>query len=150
MTALLPIHDQIDAIMERHPQYWRSDEALKEAIAVWGAEGHVNDSGVFADYETEIVARCGRAVAEVGIYKLRDGVFVHCTHYMTATSGSGYAPCVWCSTPHDTAKEARLTGIAELLERLRDAGHDSDKTGHEDMRQLRQQLQRQIEQPSLF
>jgi hypothetical protein len=148
MTASIP--DQIDAITERHPDYHRSPEALKEAIAAWGAEGHVNDSGVFADYETETVAKSGRAVAEVGIYRLRDGVFVHCCSFMTATSGSSYAPSVWCSTPHESAKQARLTGIAELLERIGDINPAHEKAGQEDVRQLRHQLRREIEQPSLF
>ena len=35
MTALPSITDQIDAITDRYEDYWRSDEALKEAIAAW-------------------------------------------------------------------------------------------------------------------
>jgi len=80
------------AIRDRHADYWRSAAALKEAIAVWGAAGHVNDCGVFADYKLETVAHCGQAVAEVGIYQLREGVYVHCCHFTSATAGFGYAP----------------------------------------------------------
>src|SRR3954465_10570680 len=117
MTAAQSIPARIAAIKERHEDYWRSDGALKEAVAAWGAEGRVNDCGVFAGYEPETVAKCGRAVAEVGVYKVREGVFVHCCHFRSATAGSGYAPSVWSATPHETAKQARLAGIAELLER---------------------------------
>jgi len=146
----MTIPEQIAVIKERHEDYWHSDEALKEAVAAWGAEGHVNDCGVFTGYEVETVAKCGRAVAEVGVYKLRDGVFVHCCHFMTATAGSGYAPSVWCSTPHETAKQARLAGIAELLESIGAVESESEKTAREDVRQIRRQLQREVEQPSLF
>ena len=64
MTAQT-IPEQIAAIIERFPDYHRSDEALNEAIAVWGAEGHVNDCGVFVNYERETVAKAGRAVADL-------------------------------------------------------------------------------------
>ena len=113
-----------------------------------GAEGHVNDCGVFADYEREIVAKQGRAVAEIGIYKLRDGVFVHCYGFMSATAGFGYAPSVWDSTPHATEKEARQAAITELLERIGEA--ESEKAAKEDVRQVRRKLQRLVEQPTLF
>jgi len=150
MTALPTIPAQIAAIKDRHENYWRTDEALKEAVAVCGAGGHVNDCGVFADYEVETVAKSGRAVAEVGVYKVQEGIFVHCCHFSSATTGSGYGPSVWCSTPHETAKQARLAGIAELLERIGQIGPGSEKTAHEDLRQIRRQLQRLVEQPTLF
>src|SRR5947209_7372735 len=136
MTAVQPIPARIAAIKERHEDYWRSDEALKEAVAAWGAEGRVNDCGVFAGYEAETVAKSGRATAEVGVYKVREGVFVHCCHFMTATAGSGYAPSVWGATPHATAKQARLAGIAELLERIGAYGTERDNAAREEVRQM--------------
>jgi hypothetical protein len=144
------IPEQIDAIIERHDDHWRGPEALKEAIAVWGAEGQVNDHGVFAGYAREVVAKAGRAVAEVGIYKVRDGVYVHCSHFMSPTEGFGYAPNVWDSESHETETQARQAAIAELLERIRDDVPAREKTAHEDVRQIRQQLQRLIAQPTLF
>jgi len=144
----MTIPAQIDAIMDRYIDYWRSDEALKEAITAWGAEGHVNDCGVFANYEREIVAKQGRAVAEIGIYKLRDGVFVYCCGFTSATAGFGYAPSVWASTPHETANDARLAAITELLERIGKV--ESEQSAREDVRHVRRQLQRLVEQPTLF
>ena len=55
-------------------------------------------------------------IQAVGVSEVREGVFVHCCHFMTATAGSGYAPSVWSAAPHETAKQARMAGIAELLE----------------------------------
>jgi hypothetical protein len=146
----MSIPDHIDAIKDRYEDFWSNAEALKEAVAVWNAEGHVNDCGVFAGYEREVVAKSNRAVAEVGVYKARDGVYVHCSHFMSATEGFGYAPSVWCSEPHETAEKARAAGIAELLGRIRDRGTGGEKAENEDRRQIRRQLQGLVKQPTLF
>lgn len=144
----MTIPEQIAAIISRYDDHWRSDEALKEAVAAWGAEGHVNDHGVFVNYQKETVAKHGNSVAEVGIYKVRDGVFVHCTRLTVGTSSTSYAPCVWRSVPHATEKEARQAGIMEMLERLgKEAGSNAAR---EEMRQIKRQLQGLIQQPTLF
>ncbi len=144
------ILDRIAAIKARHPDYWVGNAALREAVAAWGAEGQVNECGVFAGCRMEAVAGVGRGVAEVGVHRVRPGVYVHCCRFTTSTSGFGYAPGVWASVPHATEQAARAAGVAELLDRLGDMDAGSGDGPREGVRQLRQQLCRQTEQPSLF
>ncbi len=144
------ICEKIAAIKARHPDYWVGNAALREAVAAWGAEGQVNECGVFASVRMQAVAGVGRGVAEVGVHRVRDGVFVHCCRFSTTASGFGYAPGVWASVPHATEQAARGAGVAELLDRLTDSELGSGRASREEVRQLRSQLRRRTEQPSLF
>ncbi len=151
MSAVSDIISQIDNIIAEYTDYFRSTEALEKAKAVWRAECQVNDCGVFVDYHEEIIARCGRAKAVVGVCRVRDGVFVHCFSFEYSLGGFGYAPSVWNAEPHVTAEHARLAGIGELLGRINGRGFTGDPvTAVAEHAALRSQLENQIRQPSLF
>ena len=151
MTTASDIASQIDDIIAECPDYFRSPEALERAKSVWQPECQVNDCGVFVDYDEEIVARCGRAKAVVGVSRVRDGVFVHCCSFEYSLGGFGYAPSVWNAAPPDTAEQARLAGIGELLGRISAQGFPGDPPAAvAEHAALRSQLENHLRQPSLF
>jgi hypothetical protein len=145
------LSDEIDAIKAEHPDYFRVPEALEQAKAIWQPECRVNDCGVFVEYHEEIVARCGRAKAVVGVCRVRDGVFVHCCSFESSLGGFGYAPSVWNSVPYGSAETARQAGIEELFARVSARGYPGDPAAAvAEHSAIRSQLENHIRQPSLF
>lgn len=145
------IRRRIEAITTATPDYFREPAALAAAIAVWRPECGVNESGVFGGVSEEVMAKCGRGVAAVGVGRVRDGVFVHCCRLEFSRGGFAYAPTVWHAAPHPTAEAARTAGIRELLGRLGDRGAtgESAAAGAE-WSGLRSRLRGQIRRPGLF
>jgi hypothetical protein len=151
MSAASDITSQIDDIIAEYPDYVRSPAALERAKSVWQPGRPVNGCGVFVDYHEEIVARCGRAKATVGVCRVRDGVFVHCCSFEYSLGGFGYAPSVWNSEPHASAEQARLAGIEELLGRIGGRASPGDSPAAlAEQAGLRSQMENHIRQPSLF
>ncbi|OWK45577.1 hypothetical protein [Fimbriiglobus ruber] len=151
MSAVFDITSQIDDIKAEFPDYFRRPEALEKAKAVWRPECQVNGCGVFVDGKEDIVACCGRAKAAVGVCRVRDCVFVHCCSFEYSLGGFGYAPSVWSSAPHESAEQAHLAGIEELLRRISGRGYPGDPpAAASEQAALRSQLENHIRQPSLF
>ncbi|WP_020472298.1 hypothetical protein [Zavarzinella formosa] len=145
----MDIRARIQAIREADPNFWRDPRTLEVAKLAWGAECHVNPHGVFSPCPKEIVARCGKAVAEVGICRVRDGIFVFCTRLQTGNYGYSYAPSVWVDEPYATEEEARRAGIRELIEGTV-AKPGLSKAENAELSVLRARLMGQIRQPTLF
>ncbi|WP_020476181.1 hypothetical protein [Zavarzinella formosa] len=145
----MDIPERIQAIKDADPN-WRTDpRTLEIAKLAWGAECDVNTSGVFCPRQEEIVARCGKAMAVVGLCKVREHVWIFCTRLETCISDYSYAPSVWLAEPFETEDEARRAGIRELLERT------ANKVGHSaaekaELSVIRAKLREQVAQPTLF
>ena len=145
----MTIPDRIQAIRDADPDFWRNPNALKAALMVWQPECHVNDCGVFSPCPREVVAKSGRAVAEVGICRVRDHVFVFCTGVQTSNYGYSYAASIWSAHPYDTEAAARRAGIQELLERTAEQkGHSAAERA--ELSVIRARLREQVAQPTLF
>ncbi|WP_020473627.1 hypothetical protein [Zavarzinella formosa] len=145
----MDIPTRIQAINDAGPNWRRDSRTLEIAKLAWGAECHVNTSGVFCPRQEEVVARCGKATATVGLCKVREHVWVFCTRLETCISGFSYAPSVWSAKPYETEDEARRAGIRELLDRT------SEKKGHSeaekvDLSVIRAKLREQVSQPTLY
>ncbi|WP_020474165.1 hypothetical protein [Zavarzinella formosa] len=145
----MDIPDRIQAIRDADPDFWRNPDALKAALMVWQPECHVNDHGIFSPCPREVVAMSGRAVAEVGVCRVREHCYVFCSGLETSTTGFGYAPSVWSAHPYDTEDAARRAGVQELLERTAEQkGHSAAEKA--ELSVIRARLREQVAQPTLF
>ncbi|WP_020474624.1 hypothetical protein [Zavarzinella formosa] len=145
----MDIPTRIQAIKDADPNWRRDPRTLEIAKLAWGAECHVNNSGVFCPREEEVVAHCGKATATVGLCKVREHVWVFCTWLATCISEYSYAPSVWSAEPYDTEADARRAGIRELLDRT------AEKKGHSEAEKvelsvIRAKLREQVAQTTLF
>ncbi|WP_020474463.1 hypothetical protein [Zavarzinella formosa] len=145
----MDIPARIQAIKDADPNWRRDPRTLEIAKLAWGAECHVNNSGVFCPRQEEVVARCGKATATVGLCKVREHVWVFCTSIQTSNFGYSYAPSVWLAEPFESEDEARRAGIAELIERTERKGGLSHGERAE-MEGLRKALRGMVSQPTLF
>src|SRR5262245_61530082 len=51
--GFITIPDQFAGIKDRHPDWWRNADALREAMAAWGITEGVDDTGLFTGCEEE-------------------------------------------------------------------------------------------------
>jgi hypothetical protein len=108
-----------------------------------------NDSGAHEERSQAIVARLGRSYAAVNYALCEDGLYRFSTelHY----SYGGFCGPIWRDDPgYATLDAARLAGMEELLRRW-PRGFPSDPASVSDeLRTLREQIENQLRQPTLF
>jgi hypothetical protein len=108
-----------------------------------------NENGVYLNYQTETVASRGRSVAEVKIAQCDDGLFrfATCIHY---SYGGFSGPSTDKTDGFPTYRQAKTAGITELLEQFPKACGSEPQSVHSELKQMREQVERQLRQPSLF
>ena len=108
-----------------------------------------NENGVLADGRQEVVAKVGRSYAAVNYAVCEDGLYRFSAelHY----SYGGFGGPIWREAPgYPTLDAARLAGTEELLGRW-PRGFPSDPASvREELLRLREQIESNLRQPTLF
>ncbi len=125
--TIIDLSEPIEAIKDRHPEYWRSGEALAELRALWGygpKDDGCNDCGVQARNETIRIELDSQGRGEIQIARAPNGWHAVSTSYCYGLGGGGSSPSVWDRTAYTTRDEAVAAGINKLIatfEGVRDA-----------------------------
>lgn len=113
--TVIDLTEKIDEICRRYPEYWRSDEAMRELLALWGGPD-CNDCGVFERDETIRIDLDGANwYGEVRLAVAPNGWHAMDTSYWYAQGGGGSSPSVWNRTAYTARDEALAAGINELI-----------------------------------
>lgn len=112
--AVIDLTEHLDDIRCRFPEYWLSDEAQAELVALWGGVP-CNPHGVIEPSETVRIERDGWH-AEVRIARAPNGWHAVSTSYQYATGGGGSAPSIWNRTAYTERDEALDAGLDELIQ----------------------------------
>lgn len=112
MTAI-DLSPQLDAIREKYPAWWRSDEAQRELQALWG-HAACNAHGVMDAGETINIELEPQWKASVKIARAPNGWYAFATSYSYALGGGTSPISVWNRTAYTSRDEAIEAGIAEL------------------------------------
>ncbi len=108
-----------------------------------------NANGVVDKDTQEVVARRDRSYAAVSIALCEDGLYRHGVemHY----SHGGFSGPIHIECPgYPTADAARTAGLEELLLRWHRPFPSDSQSVHDELRILREQVEAQLRQPSLF
>ena len=108
-----------------------------------------NENGVLEEGRREIVARHGRACAVVNIARCEDGRYRHGME-MWYSHGGFSSPISAHSEGFATIGEARRAGLEDLLRQWHEAWPSEPKSVHDELRVMREQIEAQLCQPSLF
>lgn len=108
------VAEGLAAIRSKYPADWQhSPAALAEAAALWG--GGCNAAGVFAEYESDQVARVKDvASAKVLLAQSGKGLWAYGLRYDFSTDGGSFMPSVWREA-YASRMDARRTAIEELI-----------------------------------
>lgn len=114
--TVIDLTEQIDEICGRYPEYWRSDGAQNELLALWGGPD-CNDCGVFERDETILIELDSQKswYAELRIAVAPNGWHAIATSHWYGQGGGGSAPSVWNRIAYTTRDEAVTNGINELV-----------------------------------
>lgn len=112
MTSI-DLSSQLDEIRLKYPQYWRSEDAQREAQALWGNVA-CNDAGVFETYEEITIELQPYWTASVRIAHAPNGWYGFAVSYYYGNGGYGAAVSVWNETAYTTREEALEAGIHKL------------------------------------
>lgn len=108
-----------------------------------------NEHGCYEKEALEDVARKGRAFAAVYWCHCDDGLYRVAVSLQY--SYGGHCGPISASTPgYATAALAKEAGIAKLLQGYPKAWASDPQSVHNELAELRQQIERQLVQPSLF
>jgi hypothetical protein len=108
-----------------------------------------NANGVLEPGREEIVARRGRSTAAVCIALCDDRLYRHSVslHY---SYGGFCGPIMMDDPGHPTLDAARTAGLEELLRRWRTPFPSDPRSAHDELADLRNQIEALLLQPSLF
>jgi len=114
--TVIDLSGQIDDICRRHPEYWNSDEAVRELQTLWGG-ADCNDCGVFEHDETIRIPLDGQKswYGEVRIAVAPNGWHAIAKSYWYGQGGGGSSPSVWNRFAYTAHDEAAAHGINELM-----------------------------------
>ena len=114
--TVINLSEQLDDIRLRYPEYWNSEEAVRELQALWGC-ADCNDCGVFERDETIRITLDGQKswYGELRIAVAPNGWHAVSTSYWYGQGGGGSSPSVWNRTAYTTHDEAVAAGINELI-----------------------------------
>jgi hypothetical protein len=108
-----------------------------------------NEYGAMAAGAEEVVASRGIAQATLRIALCEDGLYRQSAGIRYSYGGFG-GP-VWMSSPgYLTVAEARTAGLEELLRQWPTAWQSEPQSVHDELADLRCQVEAQLRQPSLF
>lgn len=108
-----------------------------------------NENGVLEAACRETVAVRGRSHAAVEFALAEDGLFRYSLHVMYSYGGFG-GPIWFDQTGYSTLATARTAALQELLRKWPRAWESEPTSVHEELRELREQIESQLRQPSLF
>lgn len=131
MTSI-DLSPQLADIRRKYPDYWRSEEALRELQALWG-NAPCNDCGVLPADEDITMELDPHWTASVKIAHAPNGWFAFAVRYAYGIGGAGSAISVWNDTAYTTRQEALEAGIRELkrsYQRLLDSHRWVPETQH--------------------
>lgn len=131
MTSI-DLSPQLAAIRLNYPEYWRSEEALRELQALWG-NAPCNECGVLPADEEITIELDSQWTASVKIAHAPNGWFAFAVSYAYGTGGAGSPISVWNDTAYTTRQEALEAGIRELkrsYQRLFDSHRWMPETQH--------------------
>jgi hypothetical protein len=108
-----------------------------------------NDCGVLEPGYHEIVASLGRTYAAVNIALREDGRFAYGLE-MNYSHGGFAFPITADGESFSTKDAAREAGLGELLRRWHQPFASEPTSVHDELRDLREQVESHLRQPSLF
>lgn len=146
MTAPEDIIRQTDAILQAHEHWRREPDAQAKLKALWGAA--INDSGVFANEEEEVLFDKNGCKAVVSIAGA-NGLYAFGCSFSYPFGGFCRAPSITGELffSRDTARTA---AIQSLLKQLPTQPCSHEKSRRENLHRVRQSLESLLAQPSLF
>lgn len=112
MTSI-DLTPQLDAIRLKYPEYWRSQNAQREAQALWG-NIPCNECGVIPADEEITIELQPYWTACVRIARAPNGWYGFAVSYAYGLGGYGAAISVWNETAYTTREEALAAGIGKL------------------------------------
>ena len=114
--TVIDLSGQIEDICRRYPEYWLSDEAVRELQVLWGG-ADCNDCGVFERGETICIPLDGQKswYGELRIAVAPNGLHAISISYWYGQGGGGSSPSVWNRTAYTTRDEAVAAGINKLI-----------------------------------
>lgn len=131
MTSI-DLSPQLADIRRKYPEYWRSEEALRELQALWG-NAPCNECGVLPADEEITMELDPHWTASVEIAHVPNGWFAFAVSYAYGIGGAGSPISVWNDTAYTTRQEALEAGIRELkrsYQRLLNCQHWMPETQH--------------------
>jgi transcription initiation factor IIE alpha subunit len=108
-----------------------------------------NESGVYEFEATEELARRDRSYAAVRLCQCDDGLYRYALD-MAYSYGGFSGPIFLSSKGHATYNEAKDAGTAELLRRFPKAWSSEPHSVHEELRELKAQIEQRLREPTLF
>ena len=112
MTAI-DLSAQLDALREKYPAWWRSEDAQRELQALWG-NASCNAHGVLEADEEITIDLEPQWKASVNIARAPNGWYAFAVSYSYALGGGGSPISVWNRTAYTAREEAIEEGIHEL------------------------------------
>jgi hypothetical protein len=154
MTSI-DLSAQLEEIRRKYPKCWRSEDAQREAQALWG-NATCNECGVLSADEEVTIELDRQWTASIKIARAPNGWYAFAVSYAYGIGGVGEAISVWNDTAYTTRQEALEAGILELThdyQRLLNCPHlepETQKTNAARMIALLDQYLNQSRQLSLF
>lgn len=144
MTAI-DLTDQLDAIRDKYPDWWRKDVAFDELQALWGGTP-CNDCGVFNEQEKIDIdlPSDSRWRGTIKITRALNGWYAVATSYKYALGGGTSPISVWNCTAYTTRDEA-IEAAALELKRSFEGIRDSKGYAPDSQRETAQRMIEQIE-----
>jgi hypothetical protein len=108
-----------------------------------------NEYGVYEPDTVEEMARCGRSYAAVRLCQCEDGLYRYGLTLHYTYGGFGGSISDRCKG-FGTCGEARDAATTDLLRRFPKAWASEPQSVHDELRDLKAQIERRFRQPSLF
>jgi len=108
-----------------------------------------NKNRVYEAETTEELARCGRSYAALKLCQCDDGLYRYALD-MAYSYGGFCGPIFATADGYKTGAEAKDAGAAELLRRFPTARPSEPESVHDELRELRAQVERGFREPTLF
>lgn len=108
-----------------------------------------NEYGAIRASQREVVAQHGRSFAAVNVALCEDGLFRSSTTLQY--SYGGFSGPVFIDSPgYDSVTAAIDAGLAELLRRWHNPFASEPQSVHDELADMRRQIEARLKQPSLF
>ena len=110
---------------------------------------HRNRRGWSEREITDELAKCGRSYAAVHLCQCEDGRYRYALDMIYSYGGFG-GPISVQNEGYPTPREATDTAARELLRRFPTAWADEPQSVHDELRELKAQIEQRLSQPKLF